>query len=50
MSNSFDQTLESKTHFQELPIAKKMKLDYDQANRNHLTKVPGMSQDFKSTF
>jgi hypothetical protein len=27
-----------------------MKLDYDQANRSHLTKVPGMSPDFKSTF
>jgi hypothetical protein len=38
------------TDFHELPIAKKMKLDYDQANRSHLTKVPGMNPEFKSTF
>ncbi len=27
-----------------------MKHDYDQANRSHLTKVPGMNPEFKSTF
>ena len=48
MSNSLD--LQTDSHFKELPIAKQMKLDYDQANRSHLTKVPGMSPDFKSTF
>jgi hypothetical protein len=48
MSNSLE--LQTDSHFKELPIAKQMKLDYDQANRSHLTKVPGMSPDFKSTF
>ena len=50
ISNSVDLQSDSKVIFKELPIAKKMKLDYDQANRSHLTKVPGMSPDFKSTF
>lgn len=48
MSNSFE--LQADTNFKTLPIAKQMKLDYDQADKSHLTKVLGMSPDFKSTF
>jgi hypothetical protein len=36
-----------------ISVAKKMKHDYDQANRSHLTRAPGLTNskpDFKTTF
>lgn len=37
----------------DLSVSKKMKLEYDQANRSHLTRAPGnvnQKPDFKTTF